>query len=233
MSGRVLAGSVLVIVGVAALLAQFTSLHVGGLIADWWPLVIIVIGAVQLVTRSAPVFGAVFMVVAGIVLQLWTLGILNVSIWAVIFPLLIVSIGVSLLVPRGWGRSWGRTSSEGGDELHDLAMFSGYESRVESTSFRGGRVTAIFGGMEIDLRGATMAPEGAEIEATAAFGGMELRVPETWRVEITGLPLFGGWSNKTATAKPKGATADTPAPAGTPVLKIKAFVAFGGFEVKN
>jgi hypothetical protein len=31
MSGRVLAGLVLVIVGVAALLAQFTSLHVGGL----------------------------------------------------------------------------------------------------------------------------------------------------------------------------------------------------------
>ena len=231
MSGRVLAGLVLVILGVAALLAQFTSLHVGTLIADWWPLLIILIGAVQLVTRSAPLFGAIFLVVAGLVLQMWTLDLLDVSIWAVLLPLLIVSIGVSLLIPRGFGR--GRMRSESGDELHDLAMFSGYESRIESRSFRGGRLTALFGGMEIDLRGVTMASDGAEIEATTAFGGLNLRVPESWRVEITGLPLFGGWSNKTITAKPVDAAASAAASAGTPVLKIKAFVAFGGLEVKN
>ena len=231
MTGRGLAGLVLVILGVAALLAQFTSLHVGGLIADWWPLLVILIGAVQLVTRSAPLFASIFLLVAGMVLQLWTLGIIHVSIWAVLFPLLLVSIGVSLLVPRALGRD--RTRSEDGDELHDFAMFSGYESRVESTSFRGGRVTALFGGMQIDLRAATMAPEGAELEATTAFGGVNLRVPESWRVEITGLPLFGGWSNKTSLAKPKDAAADAPAPVGTPVLKIKAFVAFGGLEVRN
>ena len=62
------------------------------------------------------------------------------------------------------------------------------------------------------------------MDVTAAFGGVDLYVPRHWKVEVTGLPLFGGWGNKTqAFAKDEGA----------PVLRIKCLAMFGGVEVKS
>ena len=38
--------------------------------------------------------------------------------------------------------------------------------------------------------------EGAFLELTAAFGGIEIHVPEHWRVVVKGMPIFGAWENK-------------------------------------
>ena len=58
-------------------------------------------------------------------------------------------------------------------------------------------MTAVFGGANIDLTDATISAEGALIEITTIFGGVELRVPDNVVVEIKGVPIFGGWEDKT------------------------------------
>ena len=60
------------------------------------------------------------------------------------------------------------------------------------------------------------------MDVVVAFGGVEIVVPEGWRVDVKGIPLFGGWSNKTARDL-VGADA--------PLLSIEALVAFGGLDI--
>jgi predicted membrane protein len=94
-----------------------------------------------------------------------------------------------------------------------------------SQAFRGASLTAVFGGVNLDLRHARPAAEGARITATAAFGGIDILVPTGWRVALKGLPIFGGIEDKT------DHTADLPDDA--PVLQVDALAIFGGVEVKH
>lgn len=133
-------------------------------------------------------------------------------------------IGAWLIVGRSFQPS-GQLSTV--DRLNSFVTFGGANPRNESSSFEGGSVTALFGGNEVDLRGAHLASGGAKLDVTVMFGGTEIIVPSDWRVRMTGLPILGGWDNKTA---PSGGEQDTE---NTPVCEINCFVAFGGIEVHN
>ena len=45
-------------------------------------------------------------------------------------------------------------------------------------------MVAVFGGVELDLRKAAMKSNQVRVECNAVFGGIEIRVPETWMVVI-------------------------------------------------
>lgn len=229
MSARLIAGSVLVILGIGALVGQLTTFDFGSFISDWWPMLLVLVGVIQLTTRSAPVAGALVVIVAGLVLQAGALELLHVGFWELFWPVILIAIGASLLLPRALGH---RTPAGGTDSVSYFTAFGGREDKLASTAFQGGTITALFGGVELDLRGAALASTGAAMDVTAAFGGVNIYVPQDWVVEISGIPLFGGWSNKTITHR-KDAPSTPVADADRKTLKIKAFVAFGGFEVKN
>jgi predicted membrane protein len=229
MSARVIAGVVLVILGIGALLDQFTTFDFGGFISDWWPMLVVLVGVVQLITRSAPLAGALVVIVAGLVLEAGALELLPVDFWDLFWPVILIAVGASLLLPRALGH---REAVRSEDTVSYFTAFGGREDRLASSAFQGGTVTALFGGAELDLRDATLAAEGATMDVTAAFGGVEIAVPQDWVVEISGIPLFGGWGNKTVTHR-KDAPSPSVVGADRKNLRIKAFVAFGGLEVKN
>lgn len=86
-------------------------------------------------------------------------------------------------------------------------------------------LTAIFGGITLYLRDAVPAPDGASVNATSAFGGIELLVPRGWRVSVRCVLIFGGVEDKTDRAQP--AADDAPA------LHVDAVCVFGGVEIKH
>lgn len=102
--------------------------------------------------------------------------------------------------------------------------FFGREVESSSPQFSGGSILNLFGGTEVDLRNAHPVEGGAAIDVVCAFGGVDFLVPEGWRVVIRGIPLFGGWANKT---RRESLSADAP------LLSIEALVAFGGLEVSH
>ena len=221
MSFRYWFGAVLLAVGLGLLADQlYPALEIGNWLASLWPLAVVLLGLIILLTRSSTWIGGILILVFGVFLQLITMGILGEKVWDLFFPVLLILIGI--LVIFQLGKPFG-SAVKSADVLESFIIFSGSHLRPLIANFRGGSATALFGGTEIDLRDSTQAPEGARLEVTAAFGGIDLILPKGWRIDIDGIPFFGGWSNK---AESSAATAG-------PVLIVRCLVLFGGIEIKN
>jgi len=109
---------------------------------------------------------------------------------------------------------------EASDELALVAALDGIELKSRATRFKGGTMTAWFGGIALDLREAELAP-GARLSVNALFGGIAIRIPSTWRIESDVKSIAGGVDVKTG---------DDPGP-DAPVLTIDGMTLFGGIAV--
>ncbi|MEX1124717.1 MAG: LiaF domain-containing protein [Acidimicrobiia bacterium] len=138
---------------------------------------------------------------------------------SVVVPALLILIGVFVIFGRARP---GRDVSDS-DRISSFNVFSGTEIASHSAEFKGGNVGAIFGGAEIDLHDAKLAP-GASLDVFAVFGGVEIAVPEGWQVATRGFPIFGGFENVTAKERIEP---------GAPVLEVHATILFGGVEIKH
>ena len=107
--------------------------------------------------------------------------------------------------------------------LSTFVVWAGIERKVAALDFRGGDVTAIMGGAEIDLRPAKMPGGRAVIDVTVLWGGVELFVPGDWKVTVEALPLMAGIED--ATRAPAGEVRGH--------LVVKGVVLMGGVEIKN
>ncbi len=83
------------------------------------------------------------------------------------------------------------------DYIDDIAIFGGGHKIIQSDNFKGGNITAIFGGSEIDLTQCKLAEGDNVLDVVIIFGGTEIIVPREWNVRTNVTPLFGGFSNKT------------------------------------
>ena len=216
--GRLLVGFVLISLGVLFLLDQSDVLDAGDLVADWWPIVFVVAGFLYLSFSPRHVMVPAVLVIIGLALLARSLDFVPDWLRTVFWPLVLVAIGLWVL----FGAGFGSPALQRGDRVNSLVAFFGREVVNESQQFGGGSVFAVFGGTEIDLRGAHPVHEGAAMDVVVAFGGVEIVVPEGWRVDVKGIPLFGGWSNKTNRSL---------AGAEAPLLSIEALVAFGGLDI--
>jgi hypothetical protein len=99
-------------------------------------------------------------------------------------------------------------------------IFDGQDLAARSTALRGGTATCWYGGQRLDLREATLARDGATLRLRCLFGGLQVLVPETWRVQVRSVPIFGGVHN--GSLGPGG---------GGPLLTIEAVCAFGWISI--
>jgi hypothetical protein len=114
-------------------------------------------------------------------------------------------------------------AAEDGSAVSAFGIMAGLEQTNRSPTFRGGDLTAVMGGVGLDLRGAKLAPEGATIEVFALWGGIEITVPDGWAIDLKVLPLLGGFDDRT---RPADAVAG-------PRLTIRGTVLMAGGEVHH
>lgn len=113
-----------------------------------------------------------------------------------------------------------RAPSTGGDRWL-VAVMGGHEEQGAWDAGERIHAVAVMGGVDADLRHATMA-EHLVIDATALMGGIEIVVPDGAEVRMSGFALMGGRSN----------TARGPRQPGAPLIEVKGFALMGGIDVR-
>jgi predicted membrane protein len=108
-----------------------------------------------------------------------------------VFLVLLTLQIVVFIVARIAERRLPRTGDEESEEFDRAAIMNGVQFDSRASAFRRGSVTAVLGGAQIDLREATLDPEGARLELRTTLGGVQVIVPPTWRVELVGDPIKG------------------------------------------
>ena len=247
--GGVIIGTAILLAGVLFLLENFGLLHVHN-IWDYWPVLMIAWGIAGMTGAghaSGRAWGGVIALV-GVLLLLSNLHIISENLWRIVWPLLLIAAGLRMLfrsarrrrrrdddnfppadgppgAPEGTappsGAPRGQTRP---DHLDEWAVFGGSRRWVDSRDFKGGEAFALFGGVEVDMRSATIVQDEVVIDASALFGGVDLQVPENWNVSVEGHGIFGGYEDQTLHATPESAR---------PRVVITGSAVFGGVVVKN
>ena len=199
----------------------------------YWPVLLIALGMWRLAaTGFRSTFGPLIILTIGIV---FLLAELDVGSWGIgkLWPVILVVLGLTL-VSRGITRrrarlvrSMGRRASAnigGSGDGEVRAVFGGAQKRITSQDFSYAHATAIFGGVELDLTGAQIAGDIATLDLTVLFGGVQLKVPPGWTVNIEITPRFGAVENNHR---------DPPSGESTGELIKTGTVTFGGVEVKE
>lgn len=213
---RTATGILILAFGVLALLDAFNIIELWGYASVWWPLAIIVAGILVLINNYREYLTAIVLVALGGILQLNRLDVIEVNVWQLFWPLVIIAIGFSILTRRGSRKLYVQ------DADNITAFFGGSDTINKSKNYEGGKVSAIFGGVTLDLRDATIKKE-ATLEVFTLCGGVEVKVPRDWQVRQQAFPILGGVETKSHT------TDNTDGP----VLIITGTVALGGVEVRN
>jgi predicted membrane protein len=219
---QLLIGILIIAVGVLFTLDNLGLAHADAYIR-YWPLGLVAVGLLKIWQARegcGGAFGGFVFTLAG----LWLLVEQTVDVrisFDDMWPLLLVFAGVYLV----WRGMTGRQRSaalDTHDAIRATAILSGVTLASSSRTFRGGDITAVMGGCEIDLRQAAINGD-AVIEVFAMWGGVEIRVPDDWVVVNQATPILGAVEDKTRR---------TPG-AGAHRLTIRGIVIMGGVEVKN
>ncbi len=224
--GRIFWGLILILLGGLFLLDQMDKLDFGDVMSTYWPVIIMLIGLSTIVGNGfRRVGGGLFLLLLGAFFQARELGYLQEDVWHHVWPALIILLGLwilfgGLLRRRGHGAF----PVDAGKDMDVTAILSGQERRFNAAGFKGGHVTAVMGGAEIDLTEASLENGQATVELTAIMGAVELRVPRDWKVIINATPIMGGVSDERKNVSDAEAKA---------TLYVKATAIMGGIEIKG
>lgn len=165
----------------------------------WWTLFIIVpcfLGLFKDDEKTGDLIGLVI----GIVLLLSCQNLLEFKlVWKLMIPFILVMIGLSILLKDIFNKKVN-------DKINDInrqhqsitdymAIFSSKKIDFDHQTFEGATITAVFGGVKLDLRDAYITRD-VVINVTSIFGGMDIYVPDNIDIKISATSIFGGIENK-------------------------------------
>ena len=166
---------------------------------------------------SLRVWGLLLMTI-GVSIGLGAYGVINISVWKIFWPVMLIAIGLIVSVGSGGHkRSKKSVADDSGNEK--IAIFYGEESRVKG-DYTGGSATAIFGGVELDLRRANI-KDGAVIDIFTFCGGVSISLPDDVIVKNEVRGILGGSEYKTVSKSSAKKT-----------IILRGECILGGLEVK-
>jgi len=230
-SGKAAGLGVLIIGAGLLLLARNTGLLTPAIsrIIFSWEMLLIAIGAVNILWRQSFWSGIILIGIGGFFL-LVNFYHMPFSTWQIFLPAIIILIGLQMIFGAShWkkhlrNRPMFAQSVGGEDFFEDIAIFGGGERKVVTPNFKGGRMVAAFGGSKVDLSHSSISVgEKPVIEVVCIFGGTALMVPADWNVKMEVFNIFGGYVDK------RIASIVDP----NKTIVIKGVTIFGGGEVKS
>jgi predicted membrane protein len=230
-SGRLLAGFIIIGIGILFLASNLGFISARHVIRALWPLVFVAVGVVMLnrpERRHGREWGWVFIAV-GVWMFADRIGWIGIGIGEILIPALLLFAG-AMLVKRALSDGKQKEPLGPANGLDDHAEFvstfacmSSTELRPVSRPFRGADLSAVMAGIKLDLSGASMEGDSATVEVFSFAAGIEIFVPPDWTVSSKVTTVIGGYIDK------RRPTSVVP----TKTLTITGTVMLSGIEVKN
>jgi predicted membrane protein len=268
--GKVVAGVILLVVGVLLLIRQFDFFF----FPNWlfsWPMWLIAWGLYSGAKHNwrNPVWFVLVILGVGFLLDRQT----DFDITGVMWPVLIIAFGLWIILRKNrpphlagdkdyWDKKYQATNATTGytapinnpegnyveaeytssstvppvepatgvppitddDILNATAIFGGVNKSIFSKNFRGGDITNIFGGTELDFTQADINGR-VIIDITQVFGGTKIIVPANWQVVSDLAAVFAGVDDKRIkTGLP---------PNNNKILVLKGVSLFAGVDIRS
>lgn len=173
-----------------------------------------IVSSQRLLTRA---WGLLLMA-AGVSIGLNAYGIIDVSIWKLFWPVVLIAVGLMMVFSIG-SANRKRAEKSGTDDNEKVAIFYGKQSRVRG-DYTGGSLTAIFGGVDLDLRQANI-KDGAIIDVFTFCGGININLPDDVIVKNEVRGVLGGSDDKTMSK-----------PSAKKTIYLRGECVLGGLEIK-
>lgn len=173
-----------------------------------------IVSSRKLLTRA---WGLLLMA-AGVSIGLNAYGVIDVSIWKLFWPVILIAVGLMMVFSIG-SANRKRAEESGTDDNEKVAIFYGEQSRVRG-DYTGGSATAIFGGVDLDLRQANI-KDGAIIDVFTFCGGININLPDDVIVKNEVRGVLGGSDDKTMSK-----------PSAKKTIYLKGECVLGGLEIK-
>lgn len=195
-----------------------------------WHTFLIIVGVFLATVREKVGFGVTLIVIGSIFLinsmadyYWWDFDIRDIfRLW----PLVFVAIGASLIFKKAQHRDYEKKNIDGElDYVDELAVFGGAERTVSSQEFKGGKLTSIFGGTDLNLFNAGLNHGTNVLDVFILFGGCDIRVPPNMDVKVKVTAIFGGFSDERKNI-------EKPVSDDNKKLVVQGLVLFGGGSVK-
>jgi hypothetical protein len=196
----------------------------------FWPVALIVGGVTRVSDRRSPsawIWGG-FLILCGALWLCSNFHLLHIN-GGTIWPLTLITVGVMTLTKALERREVPIAGAAVNSRMvRELAIFSGTKKKMETRAFEGGEIVCVFGGVDLNLRkcGIDSPDNRATIDLSVTFGGVEIRVPEGWRVVNNCVAVFGACEDKTVAPRPESGLP-------TPELILTGQALFGGISIQN
>lgn len=216
-SVSVMIGIVIILIGTVILGNNLSWWNVDIFFPGWWTLFIIIPSIIGMV-KDQTYFSSSIFIVLGILLFLacqeiiiWDL------VWKILLPIVFITLGLSIIFKPSVNKMQGKKIGKAKQEY--IGIFSGSEDKVKG-KFEDATCTAVFGGVELDLRDASI-KEDIVIDCISVFGGITIKVPDNVIVKPIGTPIFGGVENRAIQNKDSKIT-----------IHVNYTCIFGGIEIR-
>lgn len=241
---KIILGTIIVFIGFFFLLDNLglISSSLYNLVISWQSL-LMAIGAVILFDKNPRnknagklliLVGAIFIIPK----------ILDIRVSGIMIPLLIIALGIYFIIRAVVKKDKNKSFQESrhyqnfenmsfiNSSVSDTGfikreyVFTGSKERLTAGRIKGGEISAVFSGVELDFTQAELSDEvkNIHIKIQSVFSGVIIYVPEDWNIILQKTGVFGGFTDK----RPQGMVKN--ASEKNIILELEAI--FGGGEIK-
>lgn len=190
---RYLFGVIVVLIGVFLFIKQVGIIspladNLWTLFIKFWPLLLLFLGIELYISNNRITGGIILLLSVSFLFNT----LLDFNFFSVLWPILIIGIGVSLLFKEE--RKEEKKVKDDTSYLSQTLLFKDENLKVDSQNFKGGRLDMFVGSLKLDLREAKVSKGGAKLNINAAFANVKVLVPKECRVKSKGSSVIGDWT---------------------------------------